>query len=67
MAFSGNEISYIDYRSNRGYNSYIGYNYGSEAYEIDYDFLRRQEEIKRHKQERKRKQSGMGSKAADTL
>lgn len=35
MAFIGDDISYMDYHSDRGYNNYGRYNRGSEAYDLD--------------------------------
>lgn len=57
MAFSGNEISYMDYRSKKGYNSYGGYNHGSAAYEIDFENRRKEEEKRQREEERRKKQA----------
>ena len=46
MAYSGNEISFMDYTKGKRYNDYGTYNYGSAAYEIDFE-KRRKEENKR--------------------
>ena len=54
MTYSGNEISYMDYRSHRGYNNYDRYNYTSAAYEIDLE-RRRKEEERRELEEARRK------------
>lgn len=54
MAYSGNEISYTDSRSFRGYNNFDRYNYTSTAYDIDIE-RRRKEEEKRELEERRRK------------
>ena len=54
MAYSGNEISYMDSRSFRGYNNFDRYNYTSTAYDIDIE-RRRKEEEKRELEERRRK------------
>lgn len=54
MTYSGNEISYMDYRSRRSYNSYGSYNYGTAAYEYDLE-KRRQEEHKKELEERRKK------------
>ncbi len=55
MDFSGNEISYMDYRSKKSYNSYSSYNYGSAAYEIDFDRRKREEENRQREEERRKK------------
>ena len=47
MAYSGNEISYMDFTGRRVYNGYERYNYGSAAYEFDIE-RRRREEKKRN-------------------
>ena len=54
MTYAGNEISYMDYRSHRGYNNYDRYNYTSAAYEIDLE-RRRKEEERRELEEARRK------------
>ncbi len=54
MAYSENEISYMDYRSFKSYNNYDRYNYASTAYEIDLE-KRRKEEKRKELEERRRK------------
>ncbi len=57
MAYSGNEISYMDYRSQKIYNDYGSYNYGSAAYELDFQRKLKEEKRKELEEERRRKQA----------
>ena len=57
MAYSGNEISYMDYRSQKIYNNYGSYNYGSAAYELDFQRKLKEEKRKETEEERRKKQA----------
>ncbi len=59
MAFSENEISYIDYRGSRGYNNYDSYNYGSTAYDIDFERRKKEEEQRQKAEERRKRQAAL--------
>lgn len=60
MAYSGNEISYMDYRSQKIYNNYGSYNYGSAAYELDFQRKLKEEKRKELEEERRKKQAAKG-------
>ena len=55
MAYSGNEISFMDYRKGKSYNDYGAYNYGSAAYEIDFERRKREEQRRELDEERRKK------------
>ena len=59
MAYSGNEISYMDFTGRRVYNGYERYNYGSAAYEFDIERRRREEKKKELEEKRRRKQAAL--------
>ena len=55
MAYSGNEISFMDYTKGKRYNDYGTYNYGSAAYEIDFEKRRKEEQRIALEEEKRRK------------